>query len=31
LVLRVYHIPATGFANAVIGALIVGKVVLIAD
>lgn len=31
LVLREYHIPASGFANAVIGALIVGKVVLVAD
>ncbi|WP_077731356.1 hypothetical protein [Methylocaldum sp. 14B] len=31
LVLREYHIPSTGFANAAIGALIVGKVVLVAD
>lgn len=31
LVLRQYHIPTAGFAGAVIGALIVGKVVLIAD
>jgi hypothetical protein len=31
LILRQYGIPLTGFATAVIGALLVGKVVLIAD
>jgi hypothetical protein len=31
LILRQYGVPLTGFATAVIGALLVGKVVLIAD
>jgi Ni/Fe-hydrogenase subunit HybB-like protein len=31
LISREYHIPAVGFANAAIGALIVGKAVLIMD
>jgi hypothetical protein len=31
LTLREYDIPLTGFANAVVGALIVGKVVLVVD
>lgn len=31
LILREYHVPLTGYAAALIGALIVGKVVLIVD
>ncbi len=31
LILREYHVPLTGYAEALIGALIVGKVVLLAD
>jgi len=31
LILREYHVPFTGFASAAIGALLVGKVVLITD
>jgi hypothetical protein len=31
LILREYGLPLTGFANAIIGALIVGKVVLVVD
>ena len=31
LIMREYHIPLTGFGMAIIGALVVGKVVLIAD
>ncbi len=31
LIFREYHIPLAGFANAAIGALIVGKVVLVVD
>ncbi len=31
LILREYNVPVTGFATAVIGALLVGKVVLITD
>jgi hypothetical protein len=31
LILREYHVPLTGYATALIGALLVGKVVLIVD